>query len=263
MNRLLKIAWLFFITLRRRLLLSIIERDTLMLKHIPFKTLGKVNHGWLRANHHFSFGKYYNPQRMGFGKLRVVNDDFIAAGGGFEPHPHNNMEIITYVRSGAVAHQDNVGNKGITKQGQVQVMSAGSGIVHSEHNRTNEPLTLYQIWIETNQHNAKPKWDTKNFPQQMSTTLPLLVSGYQEDKDKALHIHQQARIFGGKVAQGTRFEHDITNQVYILASNGMFSIANEKQKITLNKGDAAEVVDNNYVVITALTDCEIVVIDAP
>lgn len=234
-----------------------------MLKHIPYKTLGKANHGWLQANHHFSFGQYYDPQRMGFGTLRVVNDDLIVAGGGFEPHPHNNMEIITYVRSGAVAHKDNAGNSGVTKQGQVQVMSAGSGIIHSEYNPTDKPLTLYQIWIETNQLNAKPKWGTKNFPQQQDTTLPLLVSGYAGDNGRALHIHQQARIYGGKIAKGTRFEHEITHQAYILASHGMFNIANVEKKITLNKGDGAQVINNEYVVITALTDCEIVVIDAP
>jgi len=234
-----------------------------MLKHIPYKTLGKANHGWLQANHHFSFAHYYNPQRMGFGTLRVVNDDLIAAGSGFDPHPHKNMEIITYVRSGVVAHKDNAGNSGVTKQGQVQVMSAGSGIVHSEHNRSNEPLTLFQIWIETDTLNATPKWDTKDFPQRVGTTLPLLVSGYSDDADKALHIHQQARIFGGKIAKGTRFEHDITHQAYMLASSGMFSIATPQQKITLNKGDGAQVTDSEYVVITALTDCEIVVIDAP
>lgn len=234
-----------------------------MLEHIPFKALGTANHGWLKANHHFSFGGYYNPQRMGFGTLRVVNDDFIAPGGGFEPHPHENMEIITYVRSGAVAHKDNAGNQGITTQGQVQVMSAGSGIIHSEHNGTDKPLTLYQIWIETNQFNAKPKWGTKNFPQRVDTKLALLVSGYKEDANTALHIHQNARIFGGKIAKGTRFEHNITHQAYVLASDGMFNVASVQQKLTLSKGDGAQVTDNEYIVITALTDCEIVVIDAP
>jgi len=233
-----------------------------MLKHIPYKTLGKANHGWLQANHHFSFANYYNPQRMGFGTLRVVNDDLIAAGSGFDPHPHKNMEIITYVRSGVVAHKDNAGNSGVTKQGQVQVMSAGSGIVHSEHNRSNEPLTLFQIWIETDTLNATPKWDTKDFPQRLGTSLPLLVSGYSDDAD-ALHIHQKARIFGGKITKGTRFEHDITHQAYILASSGMFNVETPQQKITLNKGDGTQVTDSEYVVITALTDCEIVVIDAP
>lgn len=234
-----------------------------MLKHIPFKTLGSANHGWLNANHHFSFGQYYNPQRMNFGTLRVVNDDLISPGGGFAPHPHENMEIITYVRSGAVAHKDSVGNSGVTKQGQVQVMSAGSGIVHSEFNKANEPLALYQIWIETNKPNAKPKWDTKNFPQEVGVKLPLLVSGYQEDANRALHIHQNARIYGGKIAKGARFEHDITHQAYILASDGMFTVANTQQRLTLSKGDGAQVTDNDYIVLSALTDCEVVVIDAP
>lgn len=235
-----------------------------MITHYPFKQLGKANHGWLKANFHFSFAHYYNPKRMGFGALRVVNDDSINANSGFPAHPHHNMEIITLVRSGAIHHQDSQGNKGITQSGEVQVMSAGRGIVHSEYNLTNEPLTLYQIWIQPNKHNVKPRWETKLFPSDYSThSLPLLVSGYKEDKNKALFINQYAKIFGGKIKKGTRINHKITQQAYVLASKGQFELTNSGNLVKMNKGDGAEVTKTKEVTITALTDCEVVIIDAP
>ncbi|REL30086.1 pirin family protein [Thalassotalea euphylliae] len=235
-----------------------------MIKHIPYQQLGKADHGWLKANHHFSFAHYYNPKRMGFGTLRVINDDWVAAGTGFPPHPHKNMEIISFIRSGAITHQDSVGNKGITPAGEVQVMSAGTGIVHSEYNLSKEPLTLYQIWIEPNQHNVKPRWDSKRLSQKAnSDSLPLLVSGFKEDKDKALFIHQEARIFGGKLAKGTQFEHEITHQAYILASSGSVDIIDGNNLITLAKGDGAEVTRQQQIVIEAHSDAELIIIDAP
>ena len=234
-----------------------------MMKHIPYQQLGKADHGWLKANHHFSFANYYNPERMSFGTLRVINDDWIQAGTGFAPHPHNNMEIITYVRSGEITHEDNTGNKGITKSGEVQVMSAGSGIVHSEHNRGKAPITLYQIWIETNKLNVAPRWEAKTFPTEFSTQLPLLVSGYPEDKDNSLFIYQNARIFGGKIKQGSVFNQSITHQAYVLASFGSFEIRENEKNITMQQGDGAEITESKVVTIHALTDCEILVIDAP
>ncbi|MGJ8692084.1 MAG: pirin family protein [Thalassotalea sp.] len=238
-----------------------------MITHIPYQTLGKADHGWLKANHHFSFASYYNAERMNFGTLRVINDDWIAAGKGFAAHPHQNMEIITFVRSGEVSHQDNQGNKGTTKAGEVQVMSAGSGIVHAEYNHSDEPLTLFQIWLETNKQNVQPRWDSKMFPTQFSTHLPLLVSGFAEDEGEALFIYQHARIYGGKIAKGTRFKHSIANQAYILSSSGEFEIADADGKdmtsSILSQGDGAEVTAINALTFTALTDCEILMIDAP
>jgi len=236
-----------------------------MIKHYPFNQLGKANHGWLKANFHFSFAHYYNPKRMGFGVLRVINDDAINASSGFPPHPHNNMEIITFVRSGAIHHQDSAGNKGVTRSGEVQVMSAGKGIVHSEYNLTNEPLTLYQIWIQPNKHNVAPRWESKLFPHKYSSKqLPLLVSGHKEDKSSgALFINQGARIFGGQVKQGTTLTHKITHQVYVLASKGEFELSNSGHLVTMKKGDGAEVTQTKEVTITALNDSEIVIIDVP
>ncbi|MCF2948477.1 pirin family protein [Paraglaciecola aquimarina] len=235
-----------------------------MIRHYPFQQLGKADHGWLKANHHFSFGQYYNPQRMGFGKLRVINDDKIEAGQGFPPHPHNNMEIITFVRTGQVAHKDNQGNQGVTQAGEVQVMSAGSGIQHSEYNLSTQALTLFQIWIEPNKKNVEPRWDTKLFPQQENTdTLPLLVSGYGADKDKALYIHQEARIFGGTIAAGVSLNQAIENQAYIVISSGEVEITDNQQVVKLSKGDGAEVTNQDVITLTALTKAELLVLDVP
>jgi len=234
-----------------------------MINHFPYQSLGHANHGWLNARHHFSFASYYNPNRMAFGKLRVVNDDIVEAGKGFAPHPHNDMEIITYVRTGEVTHQDSMGNKGTTQAGQVQTMSAGSGVVHSEYNLSDEPLTLYQIWIETQSRGIEPQWQTKDFPVEQSDHLPLLVSGFEQDKNTALFINQQARIFGGKVKAGVEFEHSIVDQAYVLASDGEFELITEANDVTMNKGDGAEVTNSKTVKIKTVTDCEIVLIDVP
>ena len=138
-----------------------------MITRIAYDELGQADHGWLKARHHFSFARYYNPQRMGFGVLRVINDDWIQPGAGFPAHPHQDMEIISYIRSGEITHQDSMGNQGVIATGEVQVMSAGTGVMHSEFNRSREPLTLYQIWIEPNQRGIAPRYDSKPFPRQL------------------------------------------------------------------------------------------------
>jgi redox-sensitive bicupin YhaK (pirin superfamily) len=125
-----------------------------MIERRPFAALGGADHGWLKAKHHFSFARYHDPKRMGHGALRVWNDDEIAPNTGFPPHPHADMEIITYVRTGAITHEDSLGNQGRTEAGDVQVMSAGSGIRHDEYNRESVPTTLFQIWIESRRSRA-------------------------------------------------------------------------------------------------------------
>jgi quercetin 2,3-dioxygenase len=122
-----------------------------MIERRKFAELGGADHGWLKAKHHFSFASYYDPKRMGWGNLRVWNDDEIAAKSGFPPHPHADMEIITYVREGAITHQDSMGNEGRTKAGDVQVMSAGSGVRHAEYNLEDTATRIFQIWIEPNE----------------------------------------------------------------------------------------------------------------
>ena len=130
-----------------------------MIEITPFDRLGKFRNEWLDSTHHFSFGSYHDPARMGFGHLRVWNDDVIKAGTGFDFHPHRDMEIITYVRSGAITHRDSLGNLGRTGAGDVQVMSAGTGIVHAEFNLEDEDTTLFQIWVQPNRRGLAPRWD--------------------------------------------------------------------------------------------------------
>ena len=230
-----------------------------MIRYFPYAELGHADFGWLKARYHFSFSSYYNPARMGFGNLRVINDDIVAAGRGFAPHPHRDMEIITYVRSGAISHEDSVGNKGRTGAGDVQVMSAGSGVTHSEWNHESEATTLYQIWIEPREMGVAPRWDAKQFPHiPVTDNLSLLVSGYAEDAEKgALFIHADAAIFGGRLTTGTTLTHTLRKNAYLLISEGEVKVNGH----LFSKGDGAEITDASSVTFEALTDAEVLVIE--
>lgn len=227
------------------------------MKHIRYDELGHADHGWLNARHHFSFANYYDPERMSFGTLRVINDDIIKAGTGFATHPHENMEIITYVRKGAITHKDSKGNEGRTEAGDVQVMSAGTGIFHSEHNLESEDTQLYQIWITPNKLGVTPRWDAHEFPKESSTNeLSLLVSG---DGKAPLQIHQDAFIYAGTVEAGTRIEHSVKHQAYVLVSKGSVEI----DGVLVKAGDGLEVADRNVVDISAKESAELLVLDVP
>lgn len=233
-----------------------------MIKVYPYEKLGHANHGWLDARHHFSFANYWNSERVEFGALRVVNDDKVAAGAGFGMHPHDNMEVITYVRQGAITHKDNMGNVGRTGAGDVQVMSAGTGVFHSEHNMEEQDTRLYQIWIQPNRENVKPRWEARQFPKTVmeSGSLPVLVSGRAEDAGKgALFINQDAAIYGGRLKAGTEVRQTIKGNAYLLASVGNFSV----NGVALKQGDGAEAVDEKILTLKAATDAEILVIDVP
>lgn len=228
-----------------------------MIKIYPYEKLGRANHGWLDARHHFSFASYYDSNRVNFGALRVINDDIIKPHSGFATHPHDNMEIITYVRSGAITHKDSKGNEGKTKSGDIQVMSAGSGIRHSEYNHEDVETNLYQIWIIPNKNNVTPRWDTKEFPKDpVKDKLPLLVSG---DKSAPLFIHQDAQIYGGNIVKGNVIKHKIKNQIYLLVSKGEITVENKN----LKKGDGAEITEVSEIEIKAISDCEVLIIDIP
>lgn len=232
-----------------------------MLKIYTYESLGHADHGWLDARHHFSFADYRNPQRVHFGNLRVINDDIIAGKQGFPPHPHQDMEIITYVRFGAITHKDSMGNEGRTAAGDVQVMSAGTGVTHSEFNLEDEATRLYQIWIFPSKKGVKPRWDAMQFPKEIvKDKLPLLVSGREEDKDSgALFIHQDAAIYGGRLSGGSNVIQTIKYQAYILVSEGEISIDGK----TLKKGDGAEITAVTEFEIKAISDTEVLVIDVP
>ncbi|MCL4151591.1 UNVERIFIED_CONTAM: hypothetical protein GTU68_046678 [Idotea baltica] len=223
----------------------------------PYNDLGRANYGWLDARHHFSFAEYYDPQRMGFGALRVINDDIIQSDTGFDTHPHRDMEIITYVRKGAISHRDSKGNEGRTEAGDVQVMSAGTGILHSEHNRESEDTNLFQIWIEPNKLGVAPDWDAKEFPKApVVDKLSLLVSG---DGSAPLQINQDAFIYAGTLLEGSEIDHAIHSQAYLLVSEGELEVNGHP----LKKGDGAEILGEASISIKALCDAEVLVIDVP
>ena len=194
---------------------------------------------------------------MGFGALRVINDDVIKAGAGFDMHPHNDMEIITFVRTGAITHRDSHGNHGRTEAGDVQVMSAGTGVFHSEFNLESEDTTLYQIWIEPNEQGVAPQWAAHEFPKEAgSGGLTLLVSG---DDRAPLRIHQDAEIYGGRLEAGQSIDHPIRQQAYLLVSEGEITVDGTK----VVKGDGVEITKQSSVTLTALNAAEVVVIDVP
>lgn len=232
-----------------------------MITLYPYNELGHVHHGWLDARHHFSFGSYRNPARTGLGELLVINDDRIAPGRGFPTHPHANMEIITYVRKGAITHTDSAGNSGKTGSGDVQVMSAGSGVSHSEYNHESEETVLYQIWIRPHTLDVTPRWEAMSFPNIPATdTLPLLVSGRKEDADKgALFIHQDAAIYGGRVNAGTTLKQSIKYQAYVLVSQGAITL----NDTLMREGDGAEITAEKILTFTAQEESEILLIDVP
>jgi len=228
-----------------------------MLTHYAFDTLGGAKHGWLNAKHHFSFANYYDPKKLSHGELLVINDDRIAPHTGFDTHPHKDMEIITYVRKGAITHKDNQGNKGRTSAGNVQVMSAGTGIYHSEYNLEDEETNIYQIWIKPNKKGVSPDWGAAEFPKTaVTSSLNLLVSG---DGKAPLTIQQNARIFAGRFDKGTKITHPITGKGYILISEGQMDV----NGMRASKGDGIATTAEKSVTLTALSEAEILVIEVP
>jgi len=225
----------------------------------PFSSLGGADHGWLNAKHHFSFANYYDPSRMGWGRLRVWNDDEIAAKSGFPPHPHADMEIITYVRTGAITHEDSMGNKGRTGAGDVQVMSAGTGVRHAEFNLEDETTTLFQIWIETDKPGAKPGWGMKPFPKSDRTgKFQVLASG--DEGDDALTINADARVLGATLNAGESLTYSLAEgrRAYLVPAVGEVEVNGVK----LNARDGAAIKDVSEITITARADAELVMVDS-
>ena len=231
-----------------------------MIEKRSFASLGGADHGWLKAKHHFSFADYYDPKRMGWGSLRVWNDDEIAAQSGFPPHPHADMEIITYVRQGAITHKDSLGNEGRTEAGDVQVMSAGAGIRHAEYNLEDETTRLFQIWIETDQPGGQPSWGAKPFPRNARAgRFVTLASGVAGDDD-ALPIRSAARVLGATLKAGETADYPLTadRHAYLVASTGSVEV----NGVTLNTRDGAAITAETGLRVTALEDAEVVLVDA-
>ncbi len=231
-----------------------------MIELRPFDSLGAANHGWLDAKHHFSFGGYHDPKRTSWGNLRVWNDDTIAPQTGFPPHPHRDMEIITYVREGAITHQDDLGNKGRTQAGDVQVMSAGTGIRHSEYNLENVTTKIFQIWIVPTRDGEAPQWGAKPFPKgERSGKFVILASGYDNDND-ALPIRTDARVVGATLRAGETAEYPLgkDRRAYLVPATGAIRI----DDVRVNVRDGAAISDLDVIRITAIEDSEIVIVDA-
>jgi hypothetical protein len=226
----------------------------------PFASLGHANHGWLDARHHFSFADYRDPARMGWGAIRVWNDDEIAARSGFPPHPHADMEIITYVRKGAITHQDSMGNQGRTGAGDVQVMSAGTGVRHAEYNLEDEATTLFQIWVMTDKPGAEPSWGAREFPKdERNGSFVTLASGFDGDAE-ALRINAAARVLGATLKAGETAELalDPARHVYLVPVNG----AVEVNGVPAQARDGVAITGEDKVTIAALEGTEIVLVDA-
>jgi redox-sensitive bicupin YhaK (pirin superfamily) len=230
-----------------------------MIERRPFSSLGGANHGWLDARHHFSFAGYSDPRRDHWGALRVWNDDAIAPHAGFPPHPHADMEIITYVREGAITHQDSLGNRGRTEAGDVQVMSAGTGIRHSEYNLEEGTTRLFQIWIFPDRAGERPTWGAKPFPKgERSGRFVALASGFAEDAE-ALPIRAGARVLGASLKAGETADYALGEGRlgYLVPSAG----AVEVNGVRLDSRDGAAIRDEAALRVTALEDAELVLVD--
>ncbi|PZQ58426.1 MAG: hypothetical protein DI544_14155 [Sphingomonas taxi] len=229
-----------------------------------FSSLGHADHGWLDARHHFSFASYHDPARMGWGAIRVWNDDTIAANSGFPPHPHRDMEIVTYVRSGAITHQDSLGNTGRTEAGDVQVMSAGSGVRHAEYNLEPGATTLFQIWIEPTRRGGAPSWGAKPFTKgDRSGRFVTLASGFDADIDgaqAALPIRAEARVLAATLAAGETLTHEVGagRHAYLVPATGAVEI----DGIRFDARDGAAIRGGRTITITALDEAELVLVDA-
>lgn len=229
-----------------------------MIEVRPFAALGGFRNEWLNARHHFSFGSYHDARRMGFGRLRVWNDDEVAAGTGFDPHPHREMEIVTYIRQGAITHRDNLGNEGRTEAGDVQVMHAGTGIVHAEYNLEDAPTRLFQIWIQPDRHGAAPGWATRQFPREGG--LAVLASGRANDAGSgALPLNADAAVLAGTLAAGETARVSVApgRGVYLVPAKG----AVEVNGMPVGSRDGAAITDERELRITASEDSELVLVD--
>ena len=230
----------------------------------PFAGLGHADHGWLNAAHHFSFADYHDPARMGWGAIRVWNDDTIAAQSGFPPHGHADMEIVTFVRSGAITHKDSLGNTGRTGAGDVQVMSAGTGITHAEYNLESEPTTLFQIWIMPDHSGEQPSWGQRGFPKADRSGQWVMLAGDTTNdatnNDSVLPIRADARVLAARIGAGEMLKYacDPARHLYLVAPTGRITINGQ----LANPRDGVAITGEARLEICAEDDAEIVLVDA-
>jgi redox-sensitive bicupin YhaK (pirin superfamily) len=223
---------------------------------------GIANHGWLKPAHYFSFGSWHNPEKVHFGKLRVLNDDWIAGGGAFPTHPHDNMEIVTIPFTGALKHKDSTGGAGIIKAGDVQIMSAGTGVQHSEANESaTEPVTLFQTWIFPKERNITPRYDQRNFDiKEREGKWQVVVSPREEDN--ALWINQDARFSLTNIKAGKTIKYENAfagNGVYLVVINGTVEI----DSVKFEKRDAVGISEADSFEIKILEDAALLAVEVP
>lgn len=231
-----------------------------MIERRPFATLGRADHWGLNARHHFSFADYYDPKRVNWGVLRAWNDDEIAPYTGFSPHSHANMEIITYVREGSITHRDTIGNEGRTEAGDVEVLSAGSGIRHTEYNREPGTAKIFQIWIAPSGTGGEPAWGTKPFPKaDRAGRLVMFACGNAND-DEALPLRADARVLGATLRAGDSVEYAMgeDRHGYLVPATGAVSV----NDVRIEARDGAAITNTGSLTITALDDSEIILVDA-
>ena len=232
-----------------------------MIELRPFSSLGGADHGWLRARHHFSFADYYDPARMSWGTLRVWNDDEIQPGTGFPPHSHTDMEIVTYVREGAITHRDDLGNEGRTLAGDVQTMSAGAGIRHSEYNFEGGVTKIFQIWILPTSRGGAPQWGTRPFPKQdRAVTWIVLASGLPEDVG-ALPIRADARVVGAYLPHGATLDYNFAarRRGYLVPATGALDVLGSR----VGARDGVAIAQCSELTIKALEPSELLLVDVP
>lgn len=229
----------------------------------PADSRGKANHGWLASHHSFSFGQYYNPKRMGFGALRVINDDTVAGGKGFGMHPHSNMEIISIPLQGALEHKDSIGNTSIIKTGDIQLMSAGTGILHSEYNHNSDiPVHFLQIWILPHTQNVCPRYDQKNISDFLKdNTLCQILSPYPNEQ--GVWIYQNAWMHMGVLSKNTSIDYTVKNNkengVFIIVIEGELSI----HEVSMKQSDAVEITGIDTITIQTISDTTVLIIEVP
>ena len=222
---------------------------------------GHANHGWLDSFHTFSFGGYRDPAHMGVSNLRVINDDTVAPGGGFAEHGHHDMEIISYVLDGALEHQDSMGNGSVIRPGDVQRMSAGTGVTHSEYNHSSvEPVHFLQIWLQPNTLGVEPGYDQQHFPiADRRGRWKLLVS--PDGHDDSIATHQEALLFGTLLARGETLDYrfDADRQGYLHLARGRLQVGNA----TLRQGDGLKIHRHELLELEGIEDAEILLFDLP
>ena len=231
------------------------------IKIYPSAGRGSADYGWLHTRYNFSFGEYHDPKRMGFGALRALNDDSVDAGKGFGMHPHDNMEIVTIVLEGALSHTDSMGNQGVIPAGDVQRMSAGTGVVHSEANASKkEPVKLFQIWVFPKERNIKPSYEQKSFAKMPKNKLVVIVSG--QKKEDAMYLHQDAEFLLGEFDAKKEFSFKPKNQsrgVFVFVVEGKILAETKK----LGSRDAVEITGAKEIKIKSVEKSKILLIEVP